>query len=130
MVTVGLDDELCVVIWQAELGTRCPLGYPIMETEYTEKPIEVIDGEVDTVVRVRIIQQTPEKLRGKVVEHLHPESNEWDKAKEILNVEYDFETEEIEQEGRRRLMIRSSKDYHNQWVEHKKETLGKVPDSL
>ena len=128
MVTLDLGDELCVVVWREGLGRNPPLGYPITDPTYSGKPIEVVDGEVNTVVRIRIDGETAEKLIGRVVGQIQPGTDEWEEAQEILSTEYDLEAEEIEQDGRTRLVLRSSKDFHNQWLKHKKETFGKLPD--
>lgn len=92
------------------------------------KRIEVINGEVDTVVQTRIESISPERIVGRVTDNFEPDTPEWEEAREVLEHRYEFDTEVINQANQPRLTIRARSDYANQWKRHKQSVLSKLPD--
>lgn len=129
MTSLGLGDTLCVVIWQDGLGDRNPLGYPVgAEIEGSKQRIEVVNGEVDSVVQIRIESIRPNRVIGRIIDDFAPDTPEWENARKVLGNEHDLDTEIIEQSGGPRLMIRSTSDYENQWKKQRQKVLDQIPE--
>jgi hypothetical protein len=129
MNSYSLGDTICVLIWQAGTGQSHPLAKPLSDaSNSTKRSIEVVNGETNTVVKVRIESIESDRVIGRVVENFNPDSPERENAREILSSEYDFDTNVVEQSGETRLMIRSTSDYENQWKDQQQKVLDQLPD--
>jgi len=126
---VDLGDSMIAVVWKRDSNYDHPLAHPVRrELETGDKRIEVIDGVVDSVVKLRIEKVEADRLLGRVFENFTPDSEEWEEAQEIIRTEYDFETEVVEQGGQRRTCIRTDEDYQKQWEKQKSETFDRTPN--
>jgi hypothetical protein len=128
-MALGVGDTLSVLVWREGTGDQHPRGHPVQRNVDTEgKRIDIINGEVDTVVQVRIESISPERIVGRVTDNFEPDSPEWEEAREVLEHRYEFDTEVINQANQPRLTIRAKSDYANQWKRHKQSVLSRLPD--
>lgn len=127
MSSFELGDSICVLIWRKHCGNT--LAYPIHDKPGSQdRRIEVVNGDVDTVVKIRIESIESERILGRVVEHFDQDSSEWENAREVLTDKYDLETDIVEQSTGSRLTIRATKDYENQWKEQQQNVFDLLPD--
>ncbi len=124
-----LGSNYFVIVWKKGIGERNPIGYPVDEEIISpERRIEIPNGEVDTVVKIRIEAIESDRIIGRIVDHFESDAPEWEGRREVLNNKYDLETEITHRSGSRRLSIRATSDYENQWEKQKKAVFDEITD--
>lgn len=129
MSHLDVGQEYCVVIWRDGRNGGWPVARPIgPRADDVDRRIEVLHGDVDTVVRVRIESVTPDRGLGRIVTTFDEDSEAWKDAQQTLRTQYDFGTDVVEQRERYRLSILAKRDYQIQWMEHRREIFGELPN--
>lgn len=124
---VELGEEVTVVVWKRGVKHGTAIAHLLAAgSRGLDCRIEVVDGEVDSVVRVRIEAVRPDRYVGWITDAFDRDSEEWQEARRVLRTQYDFEAEVVERREETRLTIRSSDDYHVQWLEHKRRLFQRI----